>query len=45
MRRCTVPLDIIKDHNPKVLLTLDFTPLTSHNGIRQINAMEWLLKT
>lgn len=37
-------LDAIKDHNPKYLLTMDFTPMTSHNGIKQINALEWLLR-
>ena len=37
------PLDSIKDHNPKFLLTMDNTPLTSHNGIKQINALDWLL--
>jgi hypothetical protein len=34
----------ISDHNPKYLLTLDDDPPTSHNGIRQLNALEWLLK-
>lgn len=38
------PLDAIKDHNPKYLLTMDFTPLTSHNGIKQLNVLEWLLE-
>jgi predicted AAA+ superfamily ATPase len=37
------PLYAIRDHNPKFLLTMDFTPNTSHNGIRQINALDWLL--
>lgn len=37
------PLNSIRDHNPKYLLTMDFTPNTSHNGIRQINALDWLL--
>ena len=43
LKRELAPLDAIKDHNPKVLLTLDYAPLTSHNGIKQINALEWLL--
>lgn len=38
------PLDAISDHNPKYLLTMDFNPLTSHNGIKQINVLDWLLK-
>lgn len=37
------PLDNINDHNPKFLLTADFTPYTSHNGIKQINVFDWLL--
>ena len=37
------PLDNINDHNPKFLLTADYTPYTSHNGIKQINVFEWLL--
>lgn len=37
------PLDNIKDHNPKFLLTTDYTPYTSHNGIKQINVFDWLL--
>ena len=38
------PLESISDHNPKYLLTMDADPFTSHNGIRQINALDWLLK-
>ncbi|MBQ8748932.1 MAG: ATP-binding protein [Clostridia bacterium] len=37
------PLENIKDHNAKYLLTMDFEPLTSHNGIQQINVLDWLL--
>lgn len=37
-------LEKISDHNPKYLLTLDQEPQTSHNGIRQINAIDWLLE-
>ena len=44
LERELAPLNSIKDHNPKYLLTMDFTPFTSHNGIRQINVLEWLLK-
>jgi len=36
-------LDKIKDHNPKFLITMDFLPETSHNGIRQINIIDWLM--
>jgi len=44
LRRELAPLDAINDHNPKYLLTMDHTPLTSHNGIKQINVLDWLLK-
>ncbi|MDD2208025.1 MAG: DUF4143 domain-containing protein, partial [Bacilli bacterium] len=37
------PLDSIKDHNPKYLLTMDIVPKVSHNGIKQINVLDWLL--
>lgn len=37
------PLDSIADHNPKYLLTMDDDPAVSHNGIKQINALDWLL--
>ena len=44
LKRELAPLEAIHDHNPKYLLTMDHTPLTNHNGIKQINALEWLLK-
>ena len=44
LERELAPLDAIKDHNPKYLLTMDHTPFTSHNGIKQINVLDWLLK-
>lgn len=37
------PLDAIKDHNPKFLLTRDYEPRKTHNGIKQLNVLEWLL--
>jgi predicted AAA+ superfamily ATPase len=43
LERELAPLSAIHDHNPKFLLTMDFTPNASHNGIRQINAADWLL--
>jgi predicted AAA+ superfamily ATPase len=36
-------LNAIPDHNPKFLLTRDYQPKTSHNGIKQLNVLEWLL--
>lgn len=44
LRRELAPLETIHDHNPKYLLTMDFVPLVSHNGIKQMNALDWLLK-
>jgi len=35
-------LDAIKDHNPKFLLTRDYEPRKTHNGIKQLNVLEWL---
>ena len=43
LKRELAPLNAIKDHNPKYLLTMDYTPQTSYNGIRQINVLDWLL--
>lgn len=37
------PLKNIQDHNPKFLLTMDNEPITSYNGIQQINVLDWLL--
>ena len=44
LKRELSSLDSIKDHNPKYLLTMDYTPLTSYNGIKQINVLDWLMK-
>ena len=38
------PLESIRDHNPKYLLTMDLGPVVSHNGIKQMNVLDWLLK-
>ena len=38
------PLNSISDHNPKYLLTLDDDPPAVYNGIRRINALDWLLE-
>jgi hypothetical protein len=44
LERELAPLESIRDHNPKYLLTMDFTPNVSHNGIKQMNALDWLLE-
>lgn len=38
------PLDSISDHNPKYILTMDEVPEISYKGIKQINAIDWLLE-
>lgn len=43
LERELTPLNSIADHNPKYLLTMDNDPPTSHNGIRQIFVLDWLL--
>ena len=37
------PLQAIEDNYPKTILTLDPDPVTYHNGIKQQNAIDWLL--
>lgn len=37
------PLMSIRDHYPKFILTLDDDPETQYEGIRRINARDWLL--
>ena len=36
-------LEAVKDHYPKYLLTLDEDPEMQYNGIRRVNARDWLL--
>lgn len=38
------PLENIKDHNPKYVLCLDDESPMDHNGIKQIYALDWLIK-
>lgn len=44
LERELAPLDAIRDHNPKYLLTMDYSPMVSHNGIRQLNVLDWLVR-
>ena len=37
------PLQAIKDHYPKVILTMDEDPEVHYDGIRRINARDWLI--
>jgi predicted AAA+ superfamily ATPase len=44
LRRELASLEKIPDHFPKILLTLDEIGAgASHNGIRQLNALDWLM--
>ncbi len=43
LERELTPLNKIKDHNLKYLLTMDNVPNVSHNGIRQQYVLDWLL--
>lgn len=44
LERELAPLDAIRDHNPKYLLTMDYGPVVSHNGIKQMYVLDWLLR-
>lgn len=37
------PLNSIRDHFPKYLITMDIDPETTYNGIRKIYTLDWLL--
>lgn len=43
LKRELLPLKKITDHYPKFLITLDDDPEVSHEGIKQINALDFLL--
>lgn len=44
LERELAPLDAVNDHNPKYLLTMDYGPVISHNGIKQVYVLDWLMK-
>jgi predicted AAA+ superfamily ATPase len=37
------PFELVKDFNPRTLLTTDIEPVTNYKGIRKINVIDWLL--
>lgn len=43
LKRELCSLQAIRDHYPKVILTLDDDPEAQYDGIRRINARDWLL--
>jgi hypothetical protein len=44
LKRELLPLQKINDNYPKTILTLDEDPDANYDGIRRINALEWLIK-
>ena len=44
LRRELKPLELIEDAYPKTLLTLDRVGVEDHNGINQLNLIDWLLE-
>lgn len=44
LKRELAPLQKINDHYPKFILTLDEDPAADYDGIRRINALDWLLE-
>ena len=45
LERELAPLQKIPDHYPKLILTLDDDPEADYEGIRRINALDWLMGT
>ena len=43
LQRELLPLRKIRDHYQKILLTLDEDPAADYDGIRRINALDWLM--
>lgn len=43
LKREITPLEKIADYHPRYILTLDEDPEANYNGIRRINALDWLL--
>jgi len=43
LQRELTPLQKISDHYPKIILTLDEDPEADYDGIRRINALNWLM--
>ncbi len=43
LERELAPLQQLKDHYPKYLLTMDYLPATDFDGIVQVNVLDWLM--
>ena len=44
LERELAPFEKIPDHNEKLLITMDYEK-GSHNGVKQINAIDWLMES
>lgn len=44
LKRELTPLQEIKDHYPKYILTMDIDPIADFNGIKKMNVLDWLLE-
>ena len=44
LKRELTPLNSIKDHFPKYLITMDNIPNVTHNGIKQLYALDWMIR-
>ena len=43
LKRELASLQQIKDQYPKFILTLDDDPTADYNGIKRVNALEWMM--
>lgn len=44
LKRELTPLQEIKDHYPKYILTMDLDPIVDFDGIKKMNVIDWLLE-
>ena len=44
LQRELAPLQDVKDFYPRYLLTMDLMPPVSHEGIKQLYVLDWLLQ-
>jgi len=43
LERELAPFEIMRDYNKRTLITMDVEPHSSFNGIKKVNAVDWLL--
>ena len=44
LKRELTSLQQIKDQYPKIILTLDDDPTADYDGIKRVNALEWMME-